>query len=296
VLRPSQSLIVERIFALMIFAYGDESMDETEERVCAVAGVIGPEPIWKKIESEWADRTGGIEFHANDCDSDQGNYANPTNDNEIHKANKALYRDLTVMLATSGLLGFAAVTDLRVAKSFQPSGEMNYLREFSYVIDAMRHVAKNCDDMVEMCFDTRIQSNHNAGLMYANARTLEPEWQPYMGSRVSFESSDNPRIQVADLFAREAMKHMDNQVGPKQRPPRKSWIALRNTGNFHAAFLGESFFNEEKEMWKQIVETKGNRYPEYQAWLTRLRREHSLSNVIAFTGENPLLIDAPEAL
>jgi hypothetical protein len=52
----------------MVFAYGDESMDETKQRVCAVAAVIGTEEDWKAIEEKWTERNQGIPFHAKDCD------------------------------------------------------------------------------------------------------------------------------------------------------------------------------------------------------------------------------------
>ena len=61
--------------AIMILAYGDESLDETQDRVCAVAGVVGAVEQWERIEPVWVERTNGIPFHANDCDSDHGDYA-----------------------------------------------------------------------------------------------------------------------------------------------------------------------------------------------------------------------------
>ena len=58
----------------MLSVFGDESSDEKKQRVFAVAGVIGSEEMWNAIEPRWVSRTGGIPFHANNCDSDQGDY------------------------------------------------------------------------------------------------------------------------------------------------------------------------------------------------------------------------------
>jgi hypothetical protein len=57
--------------AVMMLVYGDESMDETQQRVCAVAIVAGREQDWQQLEQKWIARTGEIPFHANDCDSDR---------------------------------------------------------------------------------------------------------------------------------------------------------------------------------------------------------------------------------
>ena len=94
----------------MVFAYGDESMDETKQRVCAVAAVIGTEEHWKAIEEKWMERNRGIPFHAKDCDVNpgRGDYANRT-----HDENKNLYRDLAIMLAESGLYGAGVAVDIQ---------------------------------------------------------------------------------------------------------------------------------------------------------------------------------------
>src|SRR4051794_4130150 len=99
----------------MISVYGDESADETKKRVFAVAGVIGPEPVWEQLDQRWASRTGGVHFHAKDCDSDRGDFANTT-----HESNKALYRDLTVLLAESGLGGWGIAIDLIARREVFP--------------------------------------------------------------------------------------------------------------------------------------------------------------------------------
>lgn len=62
----------------------------------------------------------------------------------------------------------------------------------------------------------------------------QPEWRfhPYMADEVSIASRKEVGIQAADLVAREAMKHLDNQIGPKQRLTRGSLRALEKTKRF----------------------------------------------------------------
>ena len=99
----------------MILVYGDDSADEKKQRICAVAIVVGDEERWSALESKWTARTNGIPFHAKDCESDQGDY-----ENTPHHANKALYRDLTTMLAESGLGGFGVAVDLMAQRRVFP--------------------------------------------------------------------------------------------------------------------------------------------------------------------------------
>lgn len=44
---------VKKVCAVMLLVYGDESLDGTQSRVCAVAGVIGPEEIWRELGERW---------------------------------------------------------------------------------------------------------------------------------------------------------------------------------------------------------------------------------------------------
>ena len=280
----SQAVSVrEQGYVIMIFVYGDESMDETCERVCAVAGVVGTEAEWQAIEPIWTERNAGIPFHAKDCESDQGDYK-PAN----HCDNQNLYRDLTTIIARSSLSGYAIATNLIAERAYYPDAPMIYLREFYGVIDAMRWWAKQNGEISECCFDNRLESKFNAELMYANAREIDPNWNSYLSSKISFESSQkNPRIQVADLFAREAMKNLDNRIGPLKRDPRKSWIVLRDTGRFAIDELDEDCFAAEKQEWDSRLNIDNGRFNQYLEWLRNTRRKHSLSNVIWFETKNP---------
>jgi hypothetical protein len=87
----------------MRLVYGDESMDEANERVCTCATVYGSKDQWRALESKWSARIGNAPFHTNDCDSDHGDYADTP-----QEENRALYKGLISLLAESELRGFGS--------------------------------------------------------------------------------------------------------------------------------------------------------------------------------------------
>lgn len=264
---------------IVLFVYGDESMDETKQRVCAVAGIIGTDEQWRALEWHWLSRNNGVPFHANDCDSDQGDYKS-----RPHWRNKALYRDLALMLADSGMAGFGQAIDLAAkAKVFPESEDLSYYTAFQRVILAMKNFAKHARDVADLTFDMRLESEHNAGLIYGVLRENEPDWAAHLASKISFEfAKDNPKIQAADLLAREAMKALDNAVGPQKRPIRKSWKALRETGNFDVDAFSTDWFEDMKRKLPEAEKMLGMNRDSYRQWLRERNRQHSITNMFHY--------------
>jgi len=262
----------------MLSVFGDDSSDETKERVFAVGGVIGTEELWRNLEAGWLIRTEGIPFHAKDCDSDFGDYKDAP-----HKQNKALYRDLTIMLAKSGLGGWAFIIDLLAQRRLFPgSPDIAYYRCFVEVLRAMRNCAVNNRDTVRFTFDMRRESEYNAGLLYAMFRE-SPEYNQVMFPEVSFACSrEQPRLQAADLFAHEAMKTYDNRFGPVRRPVRKSWLALKKTDRFHLEAIGEDWFVDLKNRMADLEKSTGQSKADYLAWLKQHRLQHCTSNLFRY--------------
>ena len=263
----------------MLYVYGDESMDETQQRVCAVAGIIGTEDQWKALEWKWTRRTNGATFHANNCDSDKGDYAT-----RPHWENKALYRDLAILLANSGLGGYGHAIDLIAKNSaFPESEDLAYYTAFQRVVVAMVNFAKRSGGIAEMTFDMRLDSEHNAGFLYGSLRENEPDWAPYLASHISFEFAKiNPRIQVADLLAREAMKALDNEIGPIKRPIRKSWQALLDTKRFVTYAFSTDWFEDLKRQMPEAERQMDMNRDMYIEWLRQRKRQHNVSNWVQF--------------
>jgi hypothetical protein len=270
---------LSRLVAIMLLVYGDESMDETKQRVCAVAGIIGREDQWKALEFQWVRRTNGVPFHGNDCDSDQGDYSD-----RPHWENKALYRDLITLLADSGLCGYGHAIDLIARnKAFPESEDLAYYTAFQRVVIAMKNFAQRAGEIAEMTFDMRLASEHNAGFLYGAIRENEPDWAAHLASKISFEfAKNNPRIQVADLLAREAMKALDNQIGPKKRPIRKSWQALLDTTRFVTYGFSTDWFEDLKRKLPEAEKQMNMNRDMYIEWLRQRNRQHNVSNLFQF--------------
>jgi hypothetical protein len=262
----------------MLYVYGDESADESKQRVFAVAGLIGSAEMWAHIEASWLIRTNGTPFHSNDCDSDQGDYAG-----HPHADNKALYRDLTQMLAASGLGGWAFAIDMAAQRRVFPDApDITFYKAFLEVLNAMTNCAINNGQTVKFTFDSRRESEHNAGELYRMFNE-HPASRDHTFHEVSFVNSrTNPRIQMADLFAREAMKAYDNRIGPVQRPSRKSWMALYQTGRFHLDVIRDEWFQSLKEQLPQLQEKANMSGEKYALWLAENNLQHNTTNLFRY--------------
>lgn len=270
----------------MLLAYGDESFDATQNRICAVASVVGPEELWATLERKWILRTGNVPFHATDCETDNADYAprNGDDKNEVHKRNKDLYRDLATMLAESGLFGFASAYDLASQRQAfpDPYDPPVYYQPFMSVIEKMKHFAEWHQQTIKLTFDSRLESEPNAALLYAQLREDNPGWKDRLADEISFVcSQDNPRIQIADLFAYEALKHAEREFGISIRGPRRSWLAIKETRRFAIQTLGADFWAAISQLPDphELLEFSDE---DFQKWLDDTRRQRSLTNYFEF--------------
>lgn len=280
----AESQILE-LSAIMLLVYGDESLDETRSRVCAVAGLFGNEHDWISLEDKWKDLNGSVPFHASHCDSDQVDYE-PTigeDADERHRKNKFLYRSATTLLAESGIAGFAAAYHLTAQREVFNHAPPVYYQPFIDVLQVIRNCAEDNGDVAELTFDSRIESEHNAGLVYANLRESNPAWKDHLAEKISFLSSrKNPRIQAADLFAHEAMKALDNELGPKKRPIRGSWKCLRDTGRFLVCSFSYDYFRAAKADMENLKSIFGFIPEDFTAWLKARNRQNNLTAYFEF--------------
>jgi len=215
-------------------------------------------------------------------DSDEGDYKRFS-----HAENKQLYKDLTILIAQSHLHGYGLAIDLMAAnRVFPKAPDFAYYRAFLRVMQVMKNCAKTNKEVADFTFDIRMESEHNAGLLYGITKEYEPEWSPHLAEKVTFEyARKNPRIQVADLLAREVMKALDNHVGPIKRPMRKSWQALRETGRFDAEAYSEEWFSDLKNKYAELERAVGFREQDYVNWLAVRNRQHNITNMFLFVGD-----------
>lgn len=262
----------------MLSVFGDESSDETKQRVFSVAGVVGSEEMWEAIEVAWVARTAGVPFHANHCESDWGDYRGIP-----HAENQLLYRDLTTLLANSGLAGWGFAIDLIAQKKIFPDApDIAYYKGLSEVIAAMIIFAANSNQPIRFTFDTREETEYNSAFLYKIYRD-QPEVKVDLFKKITFACSrEEPRVQVADLWARETMKALDNLIGPVKRGPRKSWLALKETNRLAIRAIGEDWYKSLEGQMAELQKNCGMEPVRYQQWLNANRLHDCVTNMFRF--------------
>jgi hypothetical protein len=279
---------------IMYTAYGDESADETQQRVFSLAGLFGSAPDWRAFNKQWKARTGGTIFHAAACDSDRGDYKNSD-----HKANKKLYADLSHIIAESPLLGNAVSISLPDYKELlAPCLDENpYYLLFQHVIINLARRSSVClpRDHIKFVFDRNVEIQHNASALYdrsVNGQWSTAEYRQLMEDELGFATRKTIGIQAADLIAREAMKLLDNRSGPKSRPTRLATQALWKSGRIK--------FRIYDRRWCEgiIRDSKDAQYPktEYFTWLEEHGLTHTLANKIRYESTIPFPSSLPSVL
>jgi hypothetical protein len=257
--------------------FGDESFDEKKQRVAAVAGLVGTESEWAALESAWVERTNGKEFHATTCETE---FAHDP-DRDKHKENQRLYADLTQIIVNSGMRGYGSAFDLISYRENFPNDDV----ENGFIhgcADVLRYFAKMADAekrQVEFTFDNRQGKEYNVGLLYkslVHAPQIRDK-NVFYSDEIKFDNRKNPRIQAADLMARETMKFLDNYIGPVRRPHRDSLKALANHRIQFVAYEGP-YFKDFREKLPELAKRLRVDMREYDRWLSENKLVDNASN------------------
>jgi len=83
-------------------------------------------------------------------------------------------------------------------------------------------------------------------------------------------------------MAFEAMKALDNIVGPKKRPTRKSWEALGETNRFVIHCYSTDWFTDMKAHTDQLPKIVGFTMEDYKKWLEGKNRHDDVSTRFFF--------------
>jgi hypothetical protein len=242
-----------------------------------VAGVIGTDDEWAEAMRLWLRRTRGLAFHANKCESQFAR-----TDREKHEENLKLYRDLAVILAESHLVGISVSLDIKSRDECLPGipRDFGYYKCLTDVLVKLGQITRSFnvdpnerdDAKVEFTFASRVESDGTAGTIYGMFRTL-PEWvdSSIFDTKVSFEAaSKEPRLELADLLAREAMKEVDRKLTQSARPQRRSFQALDKTGKFIWIERDRAYC----ERWRDQVNSDQGKadLADYKTWLVDTKR------------------------
>jgi len=264
-----------------MFVYGDDGADEKRERAISVAVVAGFEDWWRDVEEKWVARCGGIPFHATDCESDHGDYAG-----RPHANNKAMYRDLTTILAESKVGGVGIAVDLQAqASTFaKESLELTYYRAFLECLTRTADCAENLGEVAALTFDISTGNEYNATLLYETMRDGDPQLLKWLHPEISFMPwKESPRVQMADLLAFEAWKALDHTVGEIKRR-RESWEVLRGTQRFETYGYSYDWFRDLKRHIDsgRLGRKVGFTEKDYLDWLSARGQQHNMTNLITF--------------
>ncbi|MHB8771131.1 MAG: hypothetical protein ACYC7J_09050 [Syntrophales bacterium] len=268
----------------MLTVFGDDSADEKEQRVFAVAGVLGSRGEWDALEPKWNERTGGIPFHAADCEAGRAEYK------KIHHEDRLrLYADLIKMVTKSNLLSYIVCMDLNAFYRFLPDAidHAPYLICFRAVVVRFAKLASVCipPEKVEFVFDHNATTAASADALYHYmAQTDEWKYGQYMADMLGFACRKTVGIQVADILAREAMKHCDNFMihrHPK-RPVRQSMNVLLSSRRHWFKYLDTEHFKKEKSNPELNEEADHFKADDYLTWLSHRRMNDTVPNKYEF--------------
>jgi hypothetical protein len=212
----------QMLFWVVLTVYADESQN-SDQSIFALAGILGSTSQWESLFKAWVAETGGAEFHAADCEGGYKAYRGVPHD-ERHRH----HRQLTGLLAESGLIGWGVVVDIRAAREAFPESrpDQSYYSALLRVLKCFGEKADLCipRDNLEFIFDRHPETEHNSGLMYKYVM-MDRTWGPRerFAEAIRFSSRCDTGIQVADLFVRELLKVSETRLRDIQVASRPQW-------------------------------------------------------------------------
>lgn len=261
----------ERLVIGMASIFGDESADEKVQIVFAVAALVGLESQWEAVEEEWLKITKGRDFHANQW--------------ETSPYGRDSYNDLASLLASSGLRGQGVAIDL---KEFRASFPDLRTQDYAYhkcFIETLNRLLKVCADQgykdLKLTFDGR-QGSGTTGLLY-DSITSQTEWADAFdfAEEISFGNRKNPRIQMADMLARETMRGFLSGI-QNMEPKEPLRILGRSNERIWFDFLVEDYFSQWRNSLPRLAEETGLHGSEYFAWIKRKNMQDNLNSRIRY--------------
>lgn len=265
--------------AVVLSAFGDDSADETHQRVFCVAGVVGSESDWQHVEEQWRSRLGCRVFHATDCESDRKDFRHFDHDD-----NQKLYKDLTNIVANSRLMSYAHAIDLaalrRVFHDGMPPWDSQFYFCFIRVLTSCAHLGYLSlpQEPVRFTFDERKESKYNSTELYRYARNAG-DWQlsDFLSDEIAFAVRSTIGIQVADLIARESMKEADRLIA-EGRHVRESMKVLNRSMRLRASVYGDGYL---RGMREAVEKLDVGQMADYEAFLKAKRLDaDNISNRI----------------
>ncbi len=227
----------------MLIAYGDESSDGKRKRVYVVAVVFGTQGQWGALTTRWLERTGGVVFHATECEGGHGHYASNT-----PAENTSLYSDLVDILVESDLRGFGHGIDLynqsqHMSMKFSEQDYHLGLREVLITVAREVHVVDKPARRVRFILDRKPEIKGAAECIY-DYFVSTPEWlyNPALHETLDFSSRKEVGIQAADLWTRELMKSADDHIETDGANQRSYFKRFADSQRFGCRVIMKDYF------------------------------------------------------
>lgn len=268
----------------MLAIYGDESSDSKGNRVYAVAGLLGGEESWEGLREDWAARTGDKVFHSADCESGYGDFKDtpPEERDRLHK-------DLAVVLAGSGLIGWGIAVDLAGARKAFPDMLPEHVPNSCFLRAVDFHMRKALADYppqpIRIVFDQNRKTEHNSRLLFEYLADEAGKVRSQLPNTPEFVSRQDIGVQAADLWVRELMKFFDGTLFSHTYRPREQWRSLVNSRRFGGDLQFGDYFESMKDQMAALEAKTGMSHATYAKWLVEKRRIDNQSNRIAYMME-----------
>ena len=237
--------------------YGDESHDGRASIIYVVSGLFGDDADWDTATSAWTEITKGKEFHARE-------WASPPE-----------YRALCRVICNSKLIAFAAGMDLTEYQTIFPNpvDQLPYYFCFYKVVEHMAGIAYGCipREKVKFTFDRNLDVKHNATFLYDSLIKV-PEFQHWdmLADKPEFSTRKDPRIQMADMVARESMNWLRTTVTGNAATRTTCLASLVESHRLHWHQFDRTYFAQRVAHVQKLVE-QGHPIGNFEQW----RRAHN---------------------
>jgi hypothetical protein len=255
----------------MASIFGDESADQKSQIVFAVAALVGLESQWEAAAEEWLKITKGREFHANQW--------------ETSPHGRDSYNDLVRVISSSGLRGQGVAIDLKEFRAAFPDLQTQDCAYHKCFIETLDRLIKVSADQgykdLKLTFDGR-QGSGTTGLLY-DSITAQKEWADAFdfADEISFGNRKNPRIQMADMLARETMRGFLSAI-ENADPKEPFGILGRSEERIWFDFLVEDYFSQWRSALRELEERTGLCANGYFAWIKRKNMQDNLNSRIRY--------------
>lgn len=264
--------------------FGDESGTDRKSRICAIAGLVGPEKLWQKFDRNWIKvlaAEGVPYFHAVECERASGEFHGL----DVMKRGRIVDRLVQVIMESPlepysyGLVRHHFDAWNEDDRKWFTSGHPDnpYYLVLNHLFVKVSHSVDQLDksEKVEFLFEQQKEFEPEARIIFGEFKA-NPQWPNHerMGEIFfSGEIQKYPGMQAADLLAYESFRHLDNKhFQSTLKPEWKERVAMKvlqrklnknhNCGYFDAEGLAN--LSGVREGWDNETMTSTWRGPGYR--------------------------------